>query len=87
MKPGPTVEQCAKTSTHVWGEVEDDQGRKAASQLDGPEAGVIWTARSALAAVKKVLAGNASPGFQTPALAFGADFVLDSDGVTRKDIN
>jgi short subunit dehydrogenase-like uncharacterized protein len=87
VKPGPTLEQCAKTSTHVWGEVEDDQGRKAASQLDGPEAGVVWTARSALAAVKKVLAGNASPGFQTPALAFGADFVLDSDGVTRRDIN
>jgi short subunit dehydrogenase-like uncharacterized protein len=87
VKPGPTVEHCAKTSTHVWGEVEDDQGRKASSRLYGPEAGVIWTARSALAAVKKVLAGKASPGFQTPALAFGSDFVLDSDGVTRTDIN
>jgi len=87
VKPGSTAEQRAKTSTHVWGEVEDDQGRKAVSRLHGPEAGVVWTARTALAAVQKVLAGNASPGFQTPALAYGADFVLECEGVTREDLN
>ena len=86
VKPGPTAEQCAKTSTHVWGEAEDDQGQKAVSRLHGPEAGVVWTARAALAAVQKVLAGNASPGFQTPALAYGADFVLECEGVTREDL-
>lgn len=87
VKPGPTAEQRAKTSTHVWGEVEDDQGRKAVSLLHGPEAGVVWTTRAALAAVQKVLAGNAPPGFQTPALAYGADFVLECEGVTREDLN
>ena len=87
VKPGPTAEQRAKTSTHVWGEVEDDQGQKAVSRLHGPEAGVVWTARTALATVQKVLAGNASPGFQTPALAYGADFVLECEGVTREDLN
>lgn len=87
VKPGSTAEQRAKTSTHVWGEVEDDQGQKAVSRLHGPEAGVVWTARTALATVQKVLAGNASPGFQTPALAYGADFVLECEGVTREDLN
>jgi len=87
VKPGPTAEQRAKTFTHVWGEVEDDQGRKAVSRLHGPEAGVVWTARTAVAAVQKVLAGTVSPGFQTPALAYGADFVLACEGVTREDIN
>jgi short subunit dehydrogenase-like uncharacterized protein len=87
VKPGPTAEQRAMTSTHVWGEVEDDQGRKAVSRLHGPETGVVWTTRAALAAVQKVLAGNASPGFQTPALAYGADFVLECEGVTREDLN
>jgi short subunit dehydrogenase-like uncharacterized protein len=87
VKPGPTAAECAKTSTHVWGEVEDDQGRRAVSRLHGPEAGVVWTSRTALAAVQHVLAGNASPGFQTPALAFGADFVLHTKGVTREDLN
>jgi len=87
VKPGPTVDERAQTVTHVWGEVEDDHGRRAISRLHGPEAGVIWTARAALAAVQKVLAGNVSLGFQTPARAYGADFVLEGEGVTREDLN
>jgi len=87
LKAGSTADERARTRTSVWGEVEDAQGRKAVSRLHGPEAGVIWTARAALAAVQKVLAGNASPGFQTPALAYGADFVLECEGVTREDLN
>jgi short subunit dehydrogenase-like uncharacterized protein len=87
VKPGPTADERAQTVTHVWGEVEDDRGRRAISRLHGPEAGVIWTARAALAAVQKVLAGNVSAGFQTPARAYGADFVLEGEGVTREDLN
>lgn len=87
VKPGPTVDERARTVTHVWGEVEDDQGRRAVSRLHGPEAGVVWTARAALAAVQKGLIGNAPPGFQTPALAYGADFVLECAGVTREDLD
>ena len=86
VKPGPTADERARTFTHVWGEVEDDQGRRAVSRLHGPEAGGVWTARAALAIVKKVLAGSAPPGFQTPALAYGADFVLECEGVTREDL-
>ena len=87
VKPGPTANQCAQTVTHVWGEVKDDQGKKAVSRLHGPEAGVIWTTRAALAAVQRVLIRNAPSGFQTPGLAYGADFVLECDGVTREDVN
>jgi hypothetical protein len=36
--------------------------------------------------VRKVLAGNVSPGFQTPARAYGADLVLECEGVTREDV-
>ena len=86
VKPGATADERTRTSTHVWGEVEDDQGRRAVSRLHGPEAGVIWTARAALAAVRRVLAGNAPSGFQTPAMAYGADFVLECEGVTREDL-
>lgn len=85
VRPGPSAEKRARTVTHVWGEVTDDEGRRAVSRLHGPEAGVEWTGRAALAAVRKVLAGNAPPGFQTPAKAYGADFVLECDGVTRED--
>jgi short subunit dehydrogenase-like uncharacterized protein len=87
VKPGPTAGERARTFMHVWGEVQDDQGRKAVSRLHGPEAGVVWTSRAALAVVKKVLTANAPPGFQTPALAYGSDFVLECEGVTREDLD
>ncbi len=34
-----------------------------------------------------VLEGNALLGFQTPSLAYGADFVLECEGVTREDLD
>jgi hypothetical protein len=36
--------------------------------------------------VKRVLAGDAPPGYQTPGKAFGPDFVLEGEGVTREDL-
>jgi short subunit dehydrogenase-like uncharacterized protein len=87
MKAGSTADERARTHTTVWGEVEDEQGRKAVARVHGPEAGVVWTSRTALAAVQKVLAGTCPPGFQTPSLAYGADFVLECEGVTRQDVN
>lgn len=86
VKPGPTPDECAQTKTHVWGEVIDDDNNKAVSRLHGPEAGLSWTTLTAIEAVKKVLSGHAPPGFQTPAMAFGADFVLECEGVTREDL-
>lgn len=86
VRPGPSAEARARTVTHVWGEVEDDAGRKAAARLHGPEAGLVWTTRAALVVVRKVLAGNAAPGFQTPAKVYGADLVLECEGVTREDL-
>ena len=86
MRAGSTADEQAGTHTHVWGEVEDAQGHKAASRLHGPEAGVIWTSLAALAVVRRLLAGETKAGFQTPALAFGADFVLECEGVSREDV-
>jgi saccharopine dehydrogenase (NAD+, L-lysine-forming) len=54
--------------------------------LHGPEGGLIWTSQTAIAAAKKILNGTISPGYQTPATAFGADFALELEGVTREDI-
>jgi len=86
VQPGPTAEARAQTYVHVWGKVADGQGRTAVSRLHGPEAGVVWTTRTALAAVRRALNGSAPPGFQTPAMAYGADFVLECEGVTREDV-
>jgi len=86
VRPGPSAEARAQTLTHVWGEATDELGRSAVARLHGPEAGLVWTTRAAIAAVKQVLAGNAMPGFQTPGKAFGADFVLECEGVRREDV-
>ncbi len=86
VRPGPSAELRARTKTHVWGEVADEQGRRAASRLHGPEAGLNWTTITALGAARKALGGVAPPGYQTPASAFGADFVLEGEGVNREDV-
>jgi short subunit dehydrogenase-like uncharacterized protein len=64
--------------------VTDDAGGRAVSRLRGPE-GYTLTALAALAVVGRVLTGAAPPGFQTPSLAYGADFVLELPGVVRTD--
>jgi short subunit dehydrogenase-like uncharacterized protein len=84
---GSTPEERAKTTAHVWGKVEDDARRSTVARLHGPEAAVDWTARAALAGVRRVLAGDAPVGFQTPARAFGADFAMEAAGVTREDVS
>jgi short subunit dehydrogenase-like uncharacterized protein len=82
--PGPSDEERAKGQTFLWGEVSDGTGRRAVSRLRGPE-GYTFTMHTALAALARVLAGDAPPGYQTPSLAYGPDFVLEVPGVQRKD--
>ena len=82
---GPSVAARARGVSRLWGEASDDSGRRAVSRLTGPE-GYTLTALTAVAAVEKVHAGGARAGFQTPSLAFGADFVMEIGGVTREDL-
>ena len=68
-----------------WGEVTDEAGGRAASCLHGPE-GYTLTMLTALAAVEKAVSGSAPAGFQTASKAYGADFVLGIEDVTREDL-
>jgi hypothetical protein len=38
-------------------------------------------------AAARVASGEPKAGFQTPSLAFGADYILGFEGVTREDLN
>lgn len=82
--PGPTDEQRARGSTLIWGEARDDHQTCVVSRLRGPE-GYTTTALTAVALVERILAGEAIPGFQTPARAYGPDFILGIPGFTRED--
>jgi short subunit dehydrogenase-like uncharacterized protein len=83
---GPTADQRAATKTHVWGRVEDGEGRSATARLHGPEGGVTWTSHAALVSIREALAGHAPAGYQTPGSAYGPDIVLQCPGVTREDL-
>jgi short subunit dehydrogenase-like uncharacterized protein len=53
--------------------------------MKAPE-GYTVTAVASLNIAAKILKGNFTPGFQTPAEAYGADLVLEIEGVTREDV-
>jgi short subunit dehydrogenase-like uncharacterized protein len=75
-RAGPSAEQRARGRSYVWGEASDGRGRRVVSRLQTLE-GYALTVLTSLAAVERVLAGDAKPGFQTPSRAFGADFILE----------
>lgn len=81
---GPTDKQRRQTNTYAWGEVEDDNGNALTSRLRLPEA-YTFTALASIAAIRRVLSGDAPIGYQTPSSAYGPDFVFDIDGVERLD--
>ena len=83
-RSGPSEEERRRGRAFVWAEAEDDAGGHVTSRLVTPE-GYAFTALSALTVVEHVLAGHGRPGFRTPSLAFGPDFVLGIAGVTRTD--
>lgn len=82
---GPTVSQRKKGKSFLWGEVTDKKGSKVVARLTTPE-GYTLTAMTALAAVAKVLCKDAPIGFQTPSMAYGADFIMEIPGVVREDV-
>ena len=49
--------------------------------------GYSLTATTTFDAARRVAPGQVKPGCQTPSLAFGADYILNFDGVTREDLN
>jgi short subunit dehydrogenase-like uncharacterized protein len=67
------------------GEVTNDQGERAESKLQTRE-GYTFTAQVTVEIVKRILNNEYKIGFQTPSLAYGADFILQFDGVEREDL-
>ncbi len=85
IKPGgPSDKARAKGFSLLWGQVRDASGNTATSRLRTPE-GYTLTALTSLLVLKRVLAGEAPAGFQTPAKAYGPDLIMEVEGVTRAD--
>jgi len=83
MPEGPTDAQRAGGYSLLWAEVTDESGNRAVSRMRTPHAYTL-TAEASLLIVRRVLAGDIHPGYQTPASAYGADLVMELAGVTRE---
>jgi short subunit dehydrogenase-like uncharacterized protein len=69
----------------IVAEAQSDEGRRASTRLQTPEA-YEFTAIVAATIARCVLAGDFERGFQTPARVYGPDFVLGFPGVVREDL-
>lgn len=79
---GPDSVTRAKAQSLVWGKVANAAGETKTATLRTAE-GYTLTAASSIHICKKVLEGNWKPGYQTPAMAYGADLVLEIPGSER----
>ena len=82
---GPDDAQRERAETYIYGEVKDVSGRTVAARLRTPE-GYTLTAITAVMIVQRVLAGEVEAGYRTPAGLYGADLIMEVEGVTREDL-
>jgi short subunit dehydrogenase-like uncharacterized protein len=85
LRPGPKEERRERGFAIFIGEVNDRNGGRAVSKLTTPE-GYTCTALTTVEIMQRILNGEYKTGFQTPSLVYGADFILQFDGVKREDV-
>lgn len=80
---GPTRQQNETGFNLMVGELRDENtGQVVRAKLRTPE-GYQLTALTTVEIMGRILNGDLKTGFQTPSLAYGADFILQFEGVTR----
>ena len=82
---GPTAEARSAAASHLWAEARDDAGQVARSRLQTAEAYEL-TSWTAVELATRALHGALPTGFQTPAGACGADFILEFAKSAREDV-
>jgi short subunit dehydrogenase-like uncharacterized protein len=79
---GPTAEERERERSLLWGRVE--AGDRAVEGVVETLEGYALTAETAVAALSRVLAGEAAPGVWTPSQAFGPGFLETIRATTVK---
>lgn len=84
LKTGPSRQQNESGFSLIIAEATD--GKQAVrAKLRTPEAYYL-TALTAVEIMKRIASEDFKPGFQTPSQAYGSDFILQFEGVTRDDL-
>src|SRR5262245_12075852 len=69
---------------HRWAPpVTNANGESACARVTTGQGNVL-TAQAGVEIARRVIAGEAKPGFQTPSLVFGSDFILQFGGAKRE---
>jgi short subunit dehydrogenase-like uncharacterized protein len=80
---GPTDEQRSKAMSLIWGQAANAKGEMATVRMSAPD-GYTLTMYTTLLITQKVLQGNFKAGYQTPACAYGEDFIMEVPDVKRE---
>lgn len=83
-KAGPSEQRREKSRSFLWGKVWDGSGKECVSRLEAPN-GYALTAQTSVLIAEKILQGNFKTGYQTPAMAYGADLILEIPTTKRTD--
>ncbi len=81
---GPSSDQNENGFSLMVGEMRDEN-KVVRTKLRTPE-GYRCTALTTVEIMKRISNGDLKAGFQTPSLAYGADFILQFDGVERENL-
>jgi len=82
---GPSEERRNTGRSFLWGKVWDANGKECITRLE-TVSGYTLTAKTAVLIAEKILSGNFKPGYQTPAMAYGADLIMEIDQTKRTDL-
>jgi len=85
-KPGgPSEEKLLTGKSYLWGKVWSEQGLHAEARLE-TLSGYLLTAKTSVLIAEKILGGNFKTGYQTPAMAYGENLIMEIEGTKREDI-
>jgi short subunit dehydrogenase-like uncharacterized protein len=82
--PGPSCQKNETGFSLMVGEMRN-RNQIVRAKLRTPE-GYRCTALTTVEIMKRILNGDARPGFQTPARAYGSEFIMQFEGVEREDL-
>ena len=77
---GPEAGELAAGGSTVWAIASAKSGAKATVMIEGPDP-YVFTTHAAVACAREAMNGHAKPGYQTPASAYGPDFVRGIESV------
>lgn len=82
---GPSDKKRESGRSFLWGKVSDPSGKSYTTTLE-TISGYSLTAKTAVLIAEKILKGDVKTGYQTPAMAYGPDLIMEIESTTRKDV-